>query len=269
MTSQVSLLLILQRFQLTRSRGAWPISVFWIAKYRYFNSHAHVERDACSFQQNYCVLNFNSHAHVERDIGFLWGYDRWDHFNSHAHVERDTFPFTIAGETLNFNSHAHVERDLGGNSTNSFRGISTHTLTWSVTNRFVHIISRKGISTHTLTWSVTCDSSSVCRYRLFQLTRSRGAWLIPVVSWKLMKLFQLTRSRGAWQISGTSTNVVFLFQLTRSRGAWRIEAKKEQLLVDFNSHAHVERDSSTFIVGLLCLISTHTLTWSVTMLMTI
>ena len=199
MTSQVSLLLILQRFQLTRSRGAWPISVFWIAKYRYFNSHAHVERDACSFQQNYCVLNFNSHAHVERD----------------------TFPFTIAGETLNFNSHAHVERDLGGNSTNSFRGISTHTLTWSVTNRFVHIISRKGISTHTLTWSVTCDSSSVCRYRLFQLTRSRGAWLIPVVSWKLMKLFQLTRSRGAWQISGTSTNVVFLFQLTRSRGAWQ------------------------------------------------
>ena len=70
-------------------------------------------------------------------------------------MERDTFPFTIAGETLNFNSHAHVERDLGGNSTNSFRGISTHTLTWSVTNRFVHIISRKGISTHTLTWSVT------------------------------------------------------------------------------------------------------------------
>ena len=224
MTSQVSLLLILQRFQLTRSRGAWPISVFWIAKYRYFNSHAHVERDACSFQQNYCVLNFNSHAHVERD----------------------TFPFTIAGETLNFNSHAHVERDLGGNSTNSFRGISTHTLTWSVTNRFVHIISRKGISTHTLTWSVTCDSSSVCRYRLFQLTRSRGAWLIPVVSWKLMKLFQLTRSRGAWLRILIPLAFSLSFQLTRSRGAWLRKARLLFHTKHFNSHAHVERDEFFF-----------------------
>ena len=32
-----------------------------------------------------------------------------------------------------FNSHAHVERDLLLNSENSFAMISTHTLTWSVT----------------------------------------------------------------------------------------------------------------------------------------
>ena len=165
------------------------------------------------------------------------------------------------------------------------------------------------ISTHTLTWSVT--QKNICRtpIKSFQLTRSRGAWLLkrrgrkhdskfqltrsrgawPYCSGVIFPLsaisthtltwsvtfgvqvalicmnyfnshahverdcetpptpmpphsFQLTRSRGAWQISGTSTNVVFLFQLTRSRGAWRIEAKKEQLLVDFNSHAHVERD---------------------------
>ena len=33
---------------------------------------------------------------------------------------------------------------------------------------------------------------------------------------------------------------------------------------DFNSHAHVERDNSTFAVATLQPISTHTLTWSVT-----
>ena len=224
MTSQVSLLLILQRFQLTRSRGAWPISVFWIAKYRYFNSHAHVERDACSFQQNYCVLNFNSHAHVERDIGFLWGYDRWDHFNSHAHVERDTFPFTIAGETLNFNSHAHVERDLGGNSTNSFRGISTHTLTWSV----------------------TCDSSSVCRYRLFQLTRSRGAWLIPVGypgNWWSYFNSHAHVERDATIKQEHPVNVNFNSHAHVERDPGKLQSSA--ICANFNSHAHVERDLST------------------------
>ena len=32
----------------------------------------------------------------------------------------------------------------------------------------------------------------------------------------------------------------------------------------FNSHAHVERDNIVIAVYLLCNISTHTLTWSVT-----
>ena len=34
--------------------------------------------------------------------------------------------------------------------------------------------------------------------------------------------------------------------------------------VNFNSHAHVERDENTFINIAHCIISTHTLTWSVT-----
>ena len=33
---------------------------------------------------------------------------------------------------------------------------------------------------------------------------------------------------------------------------------------NFNSHAHVERDRLTFVVVLTASISTHTLTWSVT-----
>ena len=36
--------------------------------------------------------------------------------------------------------------------------ISTHTLTWSVTDENIARINLESISTHTLTWSVTCVS---------------------------------------------------------------------------------------------------------------
>ena len=55
----------------------------------------------------------------------------------------------------NFNSHAHVERDKISLSPTSVQKISTHTLTWSVTNSDVINIEIPDISTHTLTWSVT------------------------------------------------------------------------------------------------------------------
>ena len=56
---------------------------------KYFNSHAHVERDNADETKFQEIVNFNSHAHVERDfkdnIPFIYRND----FNSHAHVERD------------------------------------------------------------------------------------------------------------------------------------------------------------------------------------
>ena len=78
----------------------------------------------------------------------------------------------------NFNSHAHVERDKETVDVIKIIGISTHTLTWSVTrssgrtylafmyfNSHAHVERDVGdfstfkwgysISTHTLTWSVT------------------------------------------------------------------------------------------------------------------
>ena len=36
-------------------------------------------------------------------------------------------------------------------------------------------------------------------------------------------------------------------------------------VVDFNSHAHVERDGNQLVNGIRHFISTHTLTWSVTL----
>ena len=120
-------------------------------------------------------------------------------FNSHAHVERDTRLVACAACQRNFNSHAHVERD------NPLRGlffilrISTHTLTWSVTDWLKYENVIKDISTHTLTWSVT-----------------EGGLIV------------------------------------------------RDMVTNFNSHAHVERDLEATDVDNYVRISTHTLTWSVT-----
>ena len=141
----------------------------------------------------------------------------------------------------NFNSHAHVERDF-----------------------FILLACKPFcISTHTLTWSVTDLPPRKIRLRLFQLTRSRGAWrherkkrhdtryfnshahverdfgvqvsLICMNYFNshahverdmgrdyrvLICEFQLTRSRGAWRCQALLRTSNALFQLTRSRGAW-------------------------------------------------
>ena len=81
-----------------------------------------------------------------------------------------------------------------------------------------------------------------------------------------MQKFQLTRSRGAWLDFLIQKMQESIFQLTRSRGAWHRATWNYLHMVNFNSHAHVERDLWTFINWqILYVISTHTLTWSVTL----
>ena len=53
--------------------------------------------------------------------------------------------------------------------------ISTHTLTWSVTLGGYMDSAKEQISTHTLTWSVTDRGIMNANEIRFQLTRSRGA----------------------------------------------------------------------------------------------
>ena len=216
----ISWVIRLLAFQLTRSRGAWQLKCATCTNSKDFNSHAHVERDVATNMVYYRYSNFNSHAHVERDTGD----NRWEccnnYFNSHAHVERDSADFVIYCIWI----------------------ISTHTLTWSVTqlSRLYHYILK--ISTHTLTWSVTIRMRSGFSEGSFQLTRSRGAW-----PWRTLRL----RRRRQ-------------FQLTRSRGAWRIRLWGTPWRAYFNSHAHVERDHLETTPQAAEEISTHTLTWSVT-----
>ena len=101
---------------------------------------------------------------------------------------------------------------------------------------------------------------------LFQLTRSRGAWQTKTENLDLKnnfnshahverdnesytdcnypKWFQLTRSRGAWPTYANTVIGNVIFQLTRSRGAWRLTLRPHHFMTE---------------------ISTHTLTWSVTL----
>ena len=77
--------------------------------------------------------------------------------------------------------------------------------------------------------------------------------------------FQLTRSRGAWQNS---------FVQQELQGNFNSHAHVERditppwsifTISDFNSHAHVERDQTIPKWWYVFWISTHTLTWSVTL----
>ena len=99
----------------------------------YFNSHAHVERDLRSSTESEVEVNFNSHAHVERDQDGRLFHQRSPNFNSHAHVERDDRWLALWQRAMHFNSHAHVERDFMTILRTIGVVISTHTLTWSVT----------------------------------------------------------------------------------------------------------------------------------------
>ena len=70
-------------------------------------------------------------------------------------MERDENVVDMGKQILDFNSHAHVERDFFAMIENRIRFISTHTLTWSVTDKSYLYFLTRVISTHTLTWSVT------------------------------------------------------------------------------------------------------------------
>ena len=223
----------------------WSVTVYQDFKRKgkkNFNSHAHVERDckqkisehnngisthtltwSVTFKSRRMlrnVLDFNSHAHVERDIILTKPIMGRTYFNSHAHVERDPEIARAFCSLKNFNSHAHVERDYTAAMTGTLIGISTHTLTWSVTDFKRLDYFRLFISTHTLTWSVT-------------LRRFADKYGIPISTHTL-----------TWSVTGGDTNVKINrpyfnshahverdccverypdenieFQLTRSRGA--------------------------------------------------
>ena len=121
----------------------------------YFNSHAHVERDGWKlayirrFDISTHTLTWSVTYATEKLLPELF------HFNSHAHVERDHVKTRKTFKYFYFNSHAHVERDRSLSYLHLMRIISTHTLTWSVTDRIYKAFQYWKISTHTLTWSVT------------------------------------------------------------------------------------------------------------------
>ena len=162
---------------------------------------------------------------MERDSWNERHWGRGNHFNSHAHVERDGM---ISSSYLLIYAF-QLTRSRGAWHCNvaTFQilfVISTHTLTWSVTNIVINFRYAFKISTHTLTWSVTHIWRNLQTYKgVFQLTRSRGAWLAS--STDLATPATISTHTLTWSV----TVIFFIFV---------------EYVQNFNSHAHVERDAS-------------------------
>ena len=120
---------------------------------------------------------------------------------------------------MNFNSHAHVERDIFLINCLKATSISTHTLTWSVTQQDKHSEHIDSISTHTLTWSVTCiqlmnmEKNAISTHTL--------TWSVTLCFLKKKEHILISTHTLTWSVTDLIV-VIFLsilFQLTRSRGA--------------------------------------------------
>ena len=148
------------------------------------------------------------------------------------------------GKAWNFNSHAHVERD----------------------QRVQRCWGQRRISTHTLTWSVTYIRWVQSRPTAFQLTRSRGAWrntcIICHFYWYFNSHAHVERDIITTYQCTQDVHFNSHAHVERDRHAPEDNHHRR----NFNSHAHVERDLHIRLYHFLKTISTHTLTWSVTVM---
>ena len=99
------------------------------------------------------------------------------------------------------------------------------------------------ISTHTLTWSVTGEMN-VQTYKKCISTHTL-TWSVTRGGETIGKSSLISTHTLTWSVTGGGSN----------------QGTAEN---DFNSHAHVERDSTGVDFNGIYGISTHTLTWSVT-----
>ena len=183
---------------------------------------------------------------MERDISLIFLASRRERFqltrSRGAWLQGSSAEWSI----YYFNSHAHVERDLEFLGLDKSKYISTHTLTWSVTGNNRRGRQRINISTHTLTWSVTSRMTKKQREELFQLTRSRGAWLERTTT-KHREEWISTHTL-TWSVTGLNMKRrIWTYHISTHTLTWSVTgggAKYYSDVLDFNSHAHVERDRS-------------------------
>ena len=176
---------------------------------------------------------------------FRWRKNHWKifYFNSHAHVERDGYVrkycqnYIISTHTLTW-SVTGCRAFLAKTSL-----ISTHTLTWSVTEYELHHKYLVKISTHTLTWSVTF---------IYVILAKKHIISTHTLTWSVTQnisiqyiVYRISTHTLTWSVTWlqVSLPLALKFQLTRSRGAWQISSVLKGVTINFNSHAHVERDA--------------------------
>ena len=138
-------------------------------------------------------------------------------------MERDRRDYVIKNGESDFNSHAHVERDVEVSFHKYGSAISTHTLTWSVTVSYAVTEIIRVISTHTLTWSVTL--ADWLKYENVIISTHTLTWSVTLFPLPLCLSFQISTHTLTWSVTGDKL--------------WEFVAG-----INFNSHAHVERDIS-------------------------
>ena len=144
-------------------------------------------------------------------------------------------------------------------------GISTHTLTWSVTRFCNWYELPRSISTHTLTWSVTPPVQSLSATTSYfnshaHVERDCRFFLCRLFLCHFNSHAHVERD-SAIALANKSTTIsthTLTWSVTLSSLCQMIYLKH------FNSHAHVERDLARLLHRNFQFISTHTLTWSVT-----
>ena len=121
--------------------------------------------------------------------------------------------------------------------------ISTHTLTWSVTygGKIEGILIT--ISTHTLTWSVTVYNNAVDEVKADFNSHAHVERDIELLEKDMQEHYFNSHAH-----------------VERDCGKTARKGSRNH----FNSHAHVERDKILNLAKRHAIISTHTLTWSVT-----
>ena len=147
-------------------------------------------------------------------------------------------------------------------------GISTHTLTWSVTEKFIRPYAEFEISTHTLTWSVTRSFIGTLFLRNnfnSHANVERDCSQVCMLDKSTISTHTLT-----WSVTYFQNNNIEISEISTHTLTWSVTGNSHyyiSVVHNFNSHAHVERDFSLVKTEIReQAISTHTLTWSVTCL---
>ena len=185
--------------------------------------------------------------------------------DSHAHVERDPIFHEAQTHSMDFNSHAHVERDMWRSRPQSRLSISTHTLTWSVTFYMKYAFPSFWISTHTLTWSVTEFVCKKCHDNF--ISTHTLTWSVTFVGAQCPLEIKISTHTLTWSVTSAIRGRVRCKTISTHTLTWSVTmftGLYARQIYDFNSHAHVERDSIFPKDAQTTFISTHTLTWSVT-----
>ena len=159
-------------------------------------------------------------------------------------MERDKNKKQVLVYQWDFNSHAHVERD----NTNPYYTISVN------------------ISTHTLTWSVTLEYSD-SRGQTGNFNSHAHVERDFPLQFAPYHLCNFNSHAHVERDPLKSDNLPVFSHFNSHAHVERdkIMIYKQLQLVHFNSHAHVERDDTEEKSEQSFCISTHTLTWSVTL----